>query len=573
MLPSVSFDPLFVDRVNELIEFDAMLAALGRGFRRHLALLGLRRIGKTLLLDEVRHRHPNLAISYLNLDEVVSSPEEFARAFVTEIIRAAARSVGKLPQNGLTDEGLRDAAVFVHPGLGPAVDAIVGLLQAGGSYGALLVAVMRFPSQVSGALDLPILVMLDEFQEITRLRAFPRTENLLGTVQAALDRRGKVAFAIAGSKVSALRTLLSDGESPLFTRFSQMELNPFSPDGTHELAARIWSDGTLVVDPDASVRLHRYTGGWPYYSHAVAMRAAQLSRASDGQITPDTIDVAFSEELIGRVTNIGQNCRYLLDIALRTDTDGLRNTVEAVLREVARVQPVSRASIERRLRRHHPHARIHRAINLSLDTDLLREAGGVLDLADPVFARWLVLEPERRDPESQLHNPQAMRRLLSWYESQHAMDRQEMGTLFERRVENVTRQFAGQTVPGKLFGVEGDVRLPVVNRVGLMRVDDNRGQYGPNPDSYEVDLVTTGDHPEDVWAIEAKHRAGAVTAAMLERFLANARAVAAAHQLTIARHWIVATRGIRADAAALARSNGVLTSGLRQLEQLERVLV
>ena len=572
MQPSVAYDPLFVNRVHELVEFDAALAALSGGVRRHIALLGLRRIGKTLLLDEVRHRHPDLAICYLNLDEVVSSPEEYARAVITEVLRAAARGIGQLLQISSTNEGIRDAAISIKPELVPLVDNIVGLLQPGASYGALLVAVMRFPDQVSGALDLPILVMLDEFQEITRLRAFPRTENLLGTVQAALDRRGKVAFAIAGSKVSALRHLLSDGESPLFTRFSHMELHPFSIDGTHDLTARIWSDETLVVDPDASVRLHKYTGGWPYYTHAVAVRAAELSRASDSRVTPDIIDVAFSEELIGRVTSIGQYCRYLLDTALRADNDGLRNTVEAVLREIAKVQRMSRASLERRLKRHHPHTRIHRAINLLIDTDLIREAAGTLDLADPVFARWLVLEPERRNPEGILHNPQAMRRLLTWYESQHGSDRQEMGTLFERRVENVTRQFAGQTVPGKLFGVDGEVRLPKVSSVRSLRFDDAEDELGPGTASYEVDLVTIGDHPEDVWAVEAKHRAGAVTSAMIERFQTNARAIAAGHHLTIAQHWIVASRGIRADAAELARNDGMLMSGLRQLEQLERVL-
>ena len=54
----VPFEPLFVDRLRELAEFDALLDALTRGRRRHLALLGLRRIGKTMLLDEVRRRHP-----------------------------------------------------------------------------------------------------------------------------------------------------------------------------------------------------------------------------------------------------------------------------------------------------------------------------------------------------------------------------------------------------------------------------------------------------------------------------------------------------------------------------------
>ncbi|MBI3979161.1 MAG: ATP-binding protein [Chloroflexi bacterium] len=385
MLALVPLEPLFVDRVSELAEFDALLEALALGRRRHVALLGLRRIGKTLLLDEVRRRHPRSAIAYLPLDEVVSSPEDFARSFAIETLR-------------------------------------------------------------------------------------------------------------------------------------------------------------------------------------------QVARTADGRITPDIVDIAFYQEIVGRVANIGQNCRYLMETALRTDAEGMRNTLEAVLRQVARWQPITRASIERRLRRHHAHTQIHKAINLLIDTDFLREAAGVLEMPDPVFALWLVVEPERRDPEAMSRSARAIQRLIAWYEAQHGQDRQEMGTLFERRVENVARQFNGHTVEGKLFGIDGEVRLPVVRSAGRVRVDDASGHYGEGPDSYEVDIVTTGDRPSDFWAIEAKHRQGAITRAMVERFLKNARAASVAHNLSFARLWIVAPRGIRPDAMELARGEGILTSGLRQLEQLERQL-
>lgn len=572
MFPLVPLEPLFVDRANELAEFDALLDALALGHRRHVALLGLRRIGKTLLLDEVRRRHPTSAIAYLALDEVVSSPEDFARALATETLRAAALGIGRSPKVVSTDDGLREAAATLHSDLSAGIDEITALMRQETSYGALLTAVMRFPSQVSGSLDLPLLMMLDEFQEVVRLRAFPRTDNLLGTLRAALDRRGKVAYAVAGSRVSAMRNLLSNGESPLFTRFEQIELRPFDSDGTHDLAIRVWIESSLAPEPDAYVRLHRLTGGWPFYSHAVAARAAQIARAADGRITPDMVDLAFYQEVVGRVANIGQNCRYLLETALRTDAEGLRNTLEAVLRQVARWQPITRASVERRLRRHHAHTRIHNAINLLIDTDFLRETGGVLDMPDPVFALWLTVEPERRDPDAALRHPRAVRRLLSWYEAQHGQNRQEMGMLFERRVENVARQFNGQVVEGKPFGVAGEVRLPAVQGAGRVRVDDQSGRYGGSPDSYEIDIVTVGQQAEDFWAIEAKHRQGAITRAMVERFLKSARVVAAARNLSFAHLWMVAPRGIRPDALELARSRGVLTSGLRQLERLEGLL-
>lgn len=572
-----SAEPLFVDRAAELAEFDALLADLQRGRRRHLALLGLRRVGKTMLLDEVRRRHPRAAIAYLALDEVVSSPEDFARALASEVLRAAAAASGGAPPDGQSDPALHRAAQTLDARIQAALDDLLEALRtdraaATASYGRLLVAAMRFPAVVSNSLGLPLVVMLDEFQEITRLQAFPGTDNLLGTLRAALDRPGRAAYVVAGSRVSALHGLLADGENPLFTRFEQLELRPFVPEATHDLATRTWDEEGLAIEPDAAVRLHRLTGGWPFYVHAVAARARQLARAADGRITDDAIDLAFRQELIGRAAAVGQYCRYLLDTALRTDATGLRNTIEAVLRQVARWQPLTRASLERRLRRHYAHTSIHTAVNRLIDTDFLREEGGLLMLPDPVFALWLNLEEVRRDPDAVLRNPPALRRLLVWYEAQQRQDRQEMGALFERRVENLVRRFRGQVVDGRLFGLHGEIRLPVVRDAGRVRVDDPEGRYGDGPNSYEIDVTTTGDSRDDRWAIEVKHRQGALTRAMVERFQVSTRAVEAARGLRFARLWIVAPRGLRPDAQQRAREAGVLISGLRQLERLDRLL-
>lgn len=562
-------DPLFVNRTHELAEFDAVLRGLSEGYRRHIGLLGLRRIGKTLLLDEVRRRHPANAIAYLAVDEVTASPEDFARAFAAEVLTAVCPRGERV---GSSDEALAAAARALHPNVEAAVATLLGVLQ-GGSYGAVLLHTIRLPGVVSEALDRPLLVVLDEFQEIVQLRRFPDTENLLGALRAALDRPGRVGFTVSGSRVTALRALLQDRNGPLFERFTPLELPPFAPEATLDLATRVWRDEDLTtVEPDAVVRLHKLAGGWPFYTRVVAERTAQLARRGDGRITPDLVDLSFQQEVIGRAATIGLHCRYLLDTALALPNTALRNTVDAVLRAVAaQPAPVARANLVRRLQATYPRTTVYDATRALIDADFLREEGGLLELADPVFALWLVVEPERRDPDAAFRNPRALQRRMQWYEGRHAQDREEMGTLFERRVENLVRQFRGQLVDGRLFGQAGQCQLPVVRAAGRVVVPDSEGRYGPGPDTYELDIVTMGDGPADVWAVEAKHRQGALTRRMVERFLENVRGVAANEGLTFAQRWIVAPRGIRPDAEALARREGLLVSGLRQLRHLERL--
>ncbi len=558
---------LFINRSAELDRFAQLIAGLEHGRRWHLALLGLRRIGKTMLLDAVRRRHRATAIAYLGVDEVVSTPEQFARAFATEILVAAASRTGQ----ALSGRLVEDAASFGGE-IERAVSDLLDLARHDGTNGMLITSTFRFPSLVARSLGIPLLIMLDEFQDIARLERFPNTHNLLGTVRAALDRHERVAYVVAGSRVTALRAMLSHGDSPLFTRFQQLELGPFDLPATADLATRIWEADDVDADADASARVQRLSGGWPFYVDTLAARAGQMAHSLDITVSPDIIDAAFEHELLGRAGAIGQQCRYLLSAAIESDASDLRNTLDAVVRRIAVTQPVSRAALADALSRDHDDRQVYRAVNRLIATDVLREESGQLELVDGVFGAWLSLEPARRDPAILRNGLDARRKLLQWAEGRHAEDRHEMGSLFERRVENIARQFRGQQVPARDFGLDGQLTLPNVRDAGRIRVEDPRAHYGQRPDTYELDIATVGEQPQDAWAIEAKHRVGAITRVMVERFRATVAAVERDRNLTFARCWIVAPRGIRADAQLLARELGYLTSGQRGLERLERRL-
>ena len=79
---------LFTNRARELALLEQATLSLATGRPRHLALFGLRRIGKTLLLLEhltrLLERTPLGAVRpvYIDLEEMVTSPELFSRRYV-----------------------------------------------------------------------------------------------------------------------------------------------------------------------------------------------------------------------------------------------------------------------------------------------------------------------------------------------------------------------------------------------------------------------------------------------------------------------------------------------------------
>ena len=79
---------LFTDRERELAVLGQATVSLAEGRPRHLALFGLRRIGKTLLLMEhltrLVEQSPNGVVRpvYVDMEELVTSPELFSRRYV-----------------------------------------------------------------------------------------------------------------------------------------------------------------------------------------------------------------------------------------------------------------------------------------------------------------------------------------------------------------------------------------------------------------------------------------------------------------------------------------------------------
>ena len=72
----------FTNRVNELHLLDQVAADLRRGLPRHVALFGLRRIGKTLLCQEQVQRLARggeVLPVYMDFEDICTAPELFAQ--------------------------------------------------------------------------------------------------------------------------------------------------------------------------------------------------------------------------------------------------------------------------------------------------------------------------------------------------------------------------------------------------------------------------------------------------------------------------------------------------------------
>jgi hypothetical protein len=540
---------MFTDRERELALLEQATLSLAEGRPRHLALFGLRRIGKTLLLMEhltrLIDREPGDAVRpiYVDMEELVTSPELFSRRYVGLVTFWALTGGSGDRDTFLTPAGLLGGSAA---GLRCVARTMATLESARDDPALQVSAAFDFPEQLANELGCSLMLLLDEFTELAVLRNYPAVRRPMHLFRAALQRQGRVGYVVAASAVSAMQRLIQEGQSPLFLQFESVEVARFPPDATLALAERIVG-ATPVAGVDR--RLHELTGGHPFYIHAVASRVSSLVTAP-AAITAEDAERAFILETLSRDGRIYNYCRYLYDISLsRARGYGI---LKAILQALAVEQGLTLSETARRIRKSAPSTRTYlRALQ---EVDLVIEEDGEYFYRDPVLRYW-VAAMTRGIEVDPLASRAAMMPLLADLEARHSRLSAELGRARESQLRELLRAFAGQEVDGAWFGRGGRFGLPAFSEVAPYRSADG-----------QVQLDALAEAPGgERWAIELKWRNKAVG----EKELA---ALAVKAQLLRARPWCVSRSGFTPAARTYAVEHDMLISTRAELEKLEKAL-
>ena len=345
---------LFTDRERELDLLQQATAGLAGGHPRHLALFGLRRIGKTLLMLEhatrLLEKSPQGPVRpvYVNFEELVTSPELFSRRYVG-LVTFWALTQGR----GEIEDFLTPTALLSGPAAGlRTVAQTMGAMESARDDPATQVTVaMDFPEKLAEELDCRLLLLLDEFTELGVLSNYPSVRRPLHLFRAAMQRHGRLGYVIAASAISAMGKLVQDGRSPLFLQFEPVEISRFPPDATLALAERVMGS---TPAPGVGRRLHQLSGGHPFYIHVVADRLANLECAP-ADIGVDDVSRVFVLETLSRTGRIYNYCRYLYDVSLqRARGYGI---LKAILQVMAEEEELTLSELARRIHKKAPTTR------------------------------------------------------------------------------------------------------------------------------------------------------------------------------------------------------------------------
>lgn len=554
----------FTNREHTLAVLGLSRDLLGQGVRKHLALSGFRRVGKTVVLKEFLRRNlqPGSAsasdcrLAYMDLPRLALTPEGFAVQYVGYLLywmlgdfRQRVESFFDAPAQ-LAAAGQMGAAFAEH-----VVRLHQELQKEKPDQHLLLELAFNTPEVYAQASGRRVMLILDEFPEILALDNYPQIHDVLALFRAVLQAQSRVVYVVAGSMIGLMERIFLDSTSPLFVHFQLETIGPFGREDCDALARKRFS---MLADPvpgEVLAAVYQVTRGHPFYIYATAMRVIENVSLLHKPMSPATVQEAFTLETLGSTGRIYNLCRYVLEQSLQ----GVRGETmpQAVLQVLAQ-EPAGMTLTEIAARLKRPSGAIRQVLTWLANVDLVEQREDkTYGYRDPVLQVWVAYYYSGLQLTG-MPSQKVLSNLVAELMEKYERVANELGLAKESQVRELLQAFNGQEVDGQLFGMDGLVKLPVFERVAPYLSPDGQVQ---------VDSVAeTGDaENHERWAMEIKWRGRLSGKKELEKLAANARSLSA-------KPWFISKMGFTQEALEFARHNGMMLSSQADLEALAKLV-
>jgi len=307
-----------VDREEVIGSLLGRLTQQGRG--ANYALIGPRRIGKTAILEELEKRltRSNVIVARIDFSKYAYDPSEFSLALVDFLTEAYERTLGRTSRllahvkHAVTEiKKLRRARIEFDITMGddgqPVLTAKPTLGKEEPKHAQSFENCFSYASQLASVSGERIVVILDEAQRIVEWAKLNGMEAVMDQFRSIIDRLEEVSIVLSGSRVHMLRRIFGAAGSPLFGRFTLIEVGPLEERDAITLYLRRASQ----ANRDEAKEVYKLVGGHPFYllvmaearrqNESVAQRYRRLLTSVTGGLYL-YVNYILSEDLGSRVT-------------------------------------------------------------------------------------------------------------------------------------------------------------------------------------------------------------------------------------------------------------------------------
>ncbi len=285
----------FFDRNLEKGILYSSLEDFEKGQKRNVAIIGLRKIGKTSLIKQfittLHKNKPRLVCLDIYLPE--QNVQNFFRNCIGAVIIELLRLMNFKPKtNTLTlDEAIK-IIEQEYPRTTLAINNLISFNSTNKNEEAF-VYLFSLLETLKKETNTLIIVFLDEFQ---RLQEYSRNISApIDTFREKIMNQKEIWYIISGSAVGMLNKLIASTKSPLYAHFKILPLRGFSYKDSYEFVRKKKGDDFRLGDENISF-LYEITNGNPFYLDIFINSIKNYCKFNKCRVSNDVLeDVLISE--------------------------------------------------------------------------------------------------------------------------------------------------------------------------------------------------------------------------------------------------------------------------------------
>ncbi len=363
----------FVDREDELRRLQTLVKGIQKGASSNSALIGLRRTGKTSILENL---------------EILLKPNAKLIPVIANCYGIAAKSrlakvlVDKTIESYVCKTGDSAFLKRITKAIGQAAKSAIGrisevkfaefslkLQDKNTEEDSLIEEALQYIEALAQEKDVFFVVMLDEFQDVIRWG-----DDTLKRIRSVVQSQKRVCYVLAGSATSIMRNLVYDRRSPFYRQLVEIPIKKLDKSIATAFLKRRFECAEMEVADSVIAKIATLSDGYPDYMQRLGLELYLLI-GQGCMIAEDQVDKAYEDMVVsldGEFDNYFRNFSPLereILVALATGS----------------IQP---SEVARAVRK--PIFNISKTLTTLMNYSIIeRPMKGQYRITDPVFADWL----------------------------------------------------------------------------------------------------------------------------------------------------------------------------------------
>lgn len=365
--------PYFVNREKELSRLVTLVKAVETGTSSNAVLVGLRRTGKTSLLENLALKlksRPRIAPMIINCYGIATK-SRFAKVLVDAAISSYVRKTGeKAYLKRLTKAAIEGAkAVLDTVSEVKFSEFTLSFRDKQTDEDELIEKALRYIESLATEKSVFFVVMLDEFQDIVRWG-----DDTLKRIRTIMQSQKTICYVLAGSATTVIHNLVYDRRSPFYRQLIEIPVKKLEEREVKNFLRKRFESVRIESEKSHIDKIATLSGAYPDYVQRLGMELF-LAVGPRGPITEQHVEDAYEDMILG----------------LDGEFENYFATFSPLEREVlvalatGSIQP---SEVAREVRK--PIFNISKTLTTLINYGVIdRPMKAQYRLADPVFADWL----------------------------------------------------------------------------------------------------------------------------------------------------------------------------------------